>query len=102
MNQPKQSKEEAIRAKILHEGAIALELELERKVEYATTVQEKFDIPSRKILSNALIVNRDLPKNIRRELDQQHTNLRNIIIGTASFIEKNKFSTVIQAIKAVD
>lgn len=94
---------DAIREQILKEGAKAMEAEIEKNVNQVISENEKrWKLPIRDILSTSTMANKDLPASVKKQIEDCRLNLRKIIAGTASVIEKNKFSTVAQAIKKVD
>jgi hypothetical protein len=91
-----------LREQFLQQGAKLVQYEISEQAEFAVQVQQDQELKNIDLLSESLIVNRNLPKNIKAKTQEYQTNLQRILLATASFIEKEKFKSVDDAISNIN
>lgn len=86
----------------LAEGARILEEEIANSVDYSVSLQNESALRNIEILSDELIANKHLHKNVKKKIKEYQKNFSKILAATAKFIEEEKFSSVDQALDYID
>lgn len=85
----------------LQQGAELIQDELEEQASFVVQLQEEVELKNVDLLSSSILVNKDIHKNIKGKVQEYSNNIQKILLGTAHFIEKEKFETVDEAITAI-
>jgi len=96
------SVDEKIRAEFLFKGKILMEKELEQEVDYVIRLRDEYPLSNTDILTDNIIMNKDLPSQIKCNIREYCENVKKIIHATTYFIEENKFNSVEDAISKTE
>lgn len=85
-------------SQIIGQGALLVQNELNMQVDLALTVRSEIELRNSEILSDSLIINRDIHQNIKNSIQNFSENIRKIIAATAFFIEEENFKSMEESI----
>ncbi len=87
---------------LLKRGSEVIREELDKSVDFAVTLRKNYRLDPSKVVSDNILINREFPKKVKRQINDFSTNLEKLIAGVASRIEEKKFETIDEAIDNLD
>jgi len=93
--------EEEKKIQIIGQGSELVKNELDMQVGVALKVRNNFDLKNSELLSDTLIINRNIHSKVKEEIQEYSNNIRKIIAATAYFIEEESFQTIDEAVNSL-